>query len=57
MHLPQLTFGCQQFIHDWLPVLDVMVTNQSGEVLQNFFDTGHDDATTGVRRELVKTML
>ena len=57
MHLPKLTFACQQVIHDWLLVLDVMVTNQSGEIVQNFFNIGHDDATPGVGRKLLKAML
>lgn len=57
VNLPQLTFGSQHVIYDWLLVLDVMATNQSGEVVQNFFNTGHDDATTGVHRELFKMML
>lgn len=56
-NLQQLTFGCQQVVYDWLLVLNVMVTNQFGEVVQKFFDTGHNDATTGVGRELLKMML
>lgn len=57
VYLPQLTFGSQHVIYDWLVVLDVMVTDQSGEVMQNFSDTGLDDAITGVGRELLNVML
>lgn len=51
-----LTFGAQHVIYDWLPVLDVMVTNQPGEVVQNFVNTCHDDAASRVAREHLKMM-
>lgn len=35
----------------------VTVTHQSGEVAANFFDTGHDDTSTGVHGELLEAVL
>lgn len=52
-----LTYGSQHVVYVWLVFLDVMGTNQFGEVVQKFLDTGHDDATTGDGRELLKMML
>lgn len=37
--------------------LDVMVTNQSGEVVEDFIYTGLDDATNGVGGEPLRMML
>lgn len=53
--LTQLTFGCQQGVQHWLPVLDVMVTHQSAEIVQGFFNTSHDDATTDIVWGVIKT--
>lgn len=33
-----------------------MVPDQSGEVVQDFFDSGHDDSATGVGWELLKLL-
>lgn len=52
-----LTFGSQNVIHDWLAALvALMVTDQSGEVVQDFFDSGHDDSATGVGWDLLKLL-
>lgn len=52
---PKLTFGSQNVIHDWLAVLvALMVPDQSGEVVQDVFDSGHDDSATRVGWKLLK---
>lgn len=33
-----------------------MVPDQSGKVVQDFFDSGHDDSATGVGWELLKLL-
>ncbi len=56
--LPQLTCGSLHVIYDWLVVpLVAMVINQSGEVTQKFFNTGHDDADPRVSHELFQMLL
>lgn len=57
MVLLEPTFRSQNLLRACVVVHSVAVTHQSGEVAAYFFDTGHDDAATGVNGELLKTML